>query len=134
MEIKKAANDEEANFIIELVKDETTKDLNFGSFKYMGNYVPTINEKSEMEKTENKFVVFGALTKIDQRYYFIRMILKSMGFSKYTYESESSIFFARTNNTLKIGKSDAKIIKVFYTKEIKPGMTKDQVDHLFGLN
>lgn len=133
LDIKKATDGEEANFIINLEKDDPSKDINY-YLRYLGNAMPKCNENLEIESANMDFVVSMAFTKVDRKYVFIRMILKCMGFTKKSYEIESSLFYVRTNNALKIDKSDAKIIKLFYAKEIKPGMTKPEVNHLLGVN
>jgi hypothetical protein len=133
LDIKKATDDDEANFIIDLGKDDPSRDFGY-YLRYMGNSMPKPNEKYEIIEARMNFVVSIALSKVDRRYVFIRMILKSMGFLKKSYELENSLFYSRENNTLKIEKSDAKIIQLLYAKEIKPGMTKDEVNHLLGVN
>jgi hypothetical protein len=137
LDIKSATNDSEANFIIEIGKEDMSKNMNTpggGTMKYMGNTDHKNNENSEIISVNNLYIVTGNKTKGDVRYDLVRLILKSMGFFKRSEILPYSVFYSRTNNALKISSSDAKIIKVFYAKEIKPGMTKDEVNHIFGIN
>jgi hypothetical protein len=133
LDIKMATTDEEANFIVELKKEDQKNKMGYG-FVYTGNFKHKENEKSEIIRIENSFVVLTSVEKTNVRYLFIRMILKSIGFFNKSNENQYSIFYDRRNNTLKIGKSDAKIVKFFYSPEVKPGMTRAQVDYIYSGN
>ncbi len=137
LDIKKAQNDTEANLIIELGKSDPTKNVKTsigGKFMLTGDNMSTINDKSEIIRVENRFFNDIYPTKADSKYQITRMILRSIGFFKRSYEDPYSIFYSRTNNTIKIGKSDARIVQALYHPNIKSGMLKLQVDAIFPID
>jgi len=137
LDIKKVENDAEANFIIELGKGRPTKNLKAptgGKFILFGHNTPTINDRSEIIRVENLFYNDHYPSKADSKYQLTRIILRSIGFFKESYEDPYSVFYARTNNTIKIGKSDARIVRALYHPRIKPGMLKLQVDTILPID
>lgn len=135
LDIKKAVNNEEANLIINIGKEDKTKNLatpHGGIMKYNGNFSHKTNDKLEIIRVENLFVIADNETKVEVKYNLKRVILKSFGFFRKSEEGPYSLFYAQRNNSVKIDKFDGHIISFFYASFIKAGMEKDQVDKLLG--
>ncbi|TCC93988.1 DUF2927 domain-containing protein [Pedobacter frigiditerrae] len=135
LDIKKAVSNEEANLIINLGKEDKAKNISTPSgsvMKYNGNFNHKTNDKLEIIKVENLFIVADSETKADIKYSLKRMILKSFGFFRKSEEAPYSLFYAQRNNAIKIDKFDGHIISFFYSSFVKAGMEKDQLDKMFG--
>jgi len=134
LDIKKSNDNDEVNFLIALNNDaETVAQLSENARKYtntFGGFAYKANKKSEIYRLERVFMVSKYASKADVRYIIKRGIVGSIGLFKKTENAPKSIFYNANNGKLKIDAFDSAIIKAFYSENIKPGMTKEEVDPL----
>ncbi|MFN0290071.1 DUF2927 domain-containing protein [Pedobacter helvus] len=134
LDIQKSQDDDEVNFIIALSADaEVLSQLSDNVKKYtnsFGGFAFRANKKSEIYRLERLFVISKYPSKADVRYVVKRGIVTGFGFFKKSETAPKSMFYSANNGKLKIDDFDAAIIKAFYNENIKPGMTKEEVDPL----
>lgn len=135
LDIQKSKDDDEVNFIIALsTAPEVLAAMSndFGKFSNgYGGYFYRANKKSEIYMLESLFVLEKHKSKADARYAVRRGIIRGMGFFKQSERAPSSIFYNSANQKLKFEAFDSAIITALYNENIKPGMTKEEVDLLF---
>lgn len=134
LDIQKSDDNDEVNFMIALsTSPEALLNMTNNFAKYTNNYggyFYRTNKKSEIYRMECLFAVEKYKSKSYARYAVRRGIIRSMGFFKQTNHAPSSIFYAEANHKLKFDAFDSAIISAFYSENIKPGMTKEEVDPL----
>lgn len=134
LDIQKSEDNDEVNFMIALsTSPEALFNMTNNFSKYAnsyGGYFYRTNKKSEIYRMESLFAVGKYKSKSDARYAVRRGIIRSMGFFKQTNHAPSSIFYEEANHKLKFDAFDSAIITAFYNENIKPGMTKEEVDPL----
>ena len=79
--------------------------------------------------TDNEiFTYFNKdLTGYERSHYMIRAMLFMLGFAGYTVDHPDSVFYVYSEINSKLSIFDKEAIKLMYGKNIKPGMTQDQV-------
>lgn len=134
LDIQKSDDDDEVNFLIALSADaEVLSQLSENTRRYasgFGGFAYKANVKSEIYRLERIFVLSKYLSKADARYAVRKGIAIGMGLLKRSETAPSSIFYSANNRKLKFDAFDSAIITAFYNENIKPGMTKEEVDPL----
>lgn len=132
LDIAKTDNDAEANFIFVFGQSEVQV-LSKNMLKYLNTYGGTqyrTNKNFEITRVENVVNPDKYRFKQDAKLAVRKHIVKSMGFFKTTDLAPSSLFFVKNNGKNKIDAFDSHIITTLYRVDIKPGMTKEEVDQL----
>ncbi|MNK04799.1 hypothetical protein D3C87_226720 [compost metagenome] len=134
LDIQKSDDDDEVNFVIALRNDvETVAQLSEHAKRYAnttGGFAYKANKKSEIYRLERVFAISKYRNKADVRYAVKKGIVGGFGLFKKSENAPKSLFYEANNGKLKIDAFDSAIISAFYNQNIKPGMTKEEVDPL----
>lgn len=132
LNIAKTTNDDEVNFIF-VIGDKDTHRLSPNMQKYLYTYGGSqyrTNKGFEITRVENVVMPDKYKFKQDVRYAVKKHLVKSMGFFKTSELAPYSLFYNKSNSKLKIDAFDSHIINTLYRADVKPGMTKDEVDKI----
>lgn len=136
VQMERVEDESEANFIIFFSRqneyarfEPNAKSYLAGNFGFFWTYW---NSKNEITRASMYVDIFRTKDASCQKHLLREELTQAMGLMNDTDRYESSIFYSRWTCTSTYSKRDEEVLRLFLSKEIKPGMSLGQVKKLLG--